>query len=163
MASLINVNFYLNHGRKLAHTVICKCINTPVKRQYINAHFEMAVYHRKRVATIINCLSFISIDMKGFPLNFGRKIFTGFEMTELESYTSTFFHYLLHKMSKKEMFQISSSAISKPVKIFLPKLNKNPLTSILMGDQKFIGVVTLLLSWTTISKKGSNLRYMRFN
>ena len=67
------------------HTVICRCINTPVKRQYINALFEMAVYHRKRVATIINFLSFISIDIKGFSFNFGRKIFTAFEMTELES------------------------------------------------------------------------------
>ena len=46
-------------------TVICKCINTPARRQYINAHFKMAVYHRKRVATIINFLSFISIDIKG--------------------------------------------------------------------------------------------------
>ena len=44
--------------------MICKCINTPVKRQYINAHFKMAVYHRKRVATIINFFSFISIDIK---------------------------------------------------------------------------------------------------
>ena len=42
----------------------------------------MTVYHRKRVATIINFLSFISIDIKGFPLNFGRKIFTAFEMTK---------------------------------------------------------------------------------
>ena len=70
-------------------TVICKCINTPVKRQYINALFEMAVYHRKRLATIIDFLSFISIDIKGFPFNFGRKIFTGFEMTELESFPLT--------------------------------------------------------------------------
>ena len=74
-------------------TVICRCINTPVKRQYINALFEMAVYHRKRVATIVNFLSFISIDIKGFPFNFHRKIFTGFEMADLESYTSIFFHY----------------------------------------------------------------------
>ena len=70
-----------------------KSIHTPVKRQYINALFEMAVYHRKWVETIIKFLSFISIDIKGFPFNFGRKIFTGFEMTDLESYTSTFFHY----------------------------------------------------------------------
>ena len=45
----------------------------------------MAVYHRKRVATFINFLSFISIDVEWFPFNFGRKIFIGFEMTELES------------------------------------------------------------------------------
>ena len=70
-----------------------KSIHTPVKRQYINALFEMAVYHRRRVATILNFLSFISIDIKGLSFNFGRKIFTGFEMTELESYTSTFFYY----------------------------------------------------------------------
>ena len=79
--------------KKKIDTLICRCINTPVKRQYINALFEMAVYHRKRVATIINFLSFISIDIKGFPLNFGRKILTGFEMADLESYTSIFFHY----------------------------------------------------------------------
>ena len=66
---------------------------TPVKRQYINAHFEMAVYQWKRVATIINFLSFISIDIKGFPSNIIWKIFNGFEMTDLESYTYTFFHY----------------------------------------------------------------------
>ena len=29
-------------------TQICRCINTPVKRQYINALFEMAIYHKKR-------------------------------------------------------------------------------------------------------------------
>ena len=74
-------------------TLICRCINTPVKKQYINTLFEMAVYHKKREATIINFLSFISIDIKGFPFNFGGKIFTGFEMSDLESYTSWFFHY----------------------------------------------------------------------
>ena len=68
-----------------SYTVMDKSIHTPVKRQYINALFEMAVYHRKRVATFINFLSLISIDIEGFPFNFGRKIFTGFEMTELES------------------------------------------------------------------------------
>ena len=65
-------------------TQMDKSIHIPVKRQYINAHIEMAVCHRKRVATIINFLSFIIIDIKGFPFNFGRKIFTAFEMTELE-------------------------------------------------------------------------------
>ena len=44
----------------------------------------MAVYHRKRVATFINFLSNIGIDIKEFPFNFSRKIFTDFEMTELE-------------------------------------------------------------------------------
>ena len=82
-------------------TVICRCINTPVKRQYINALFEMVVYHRKRVATIINFLSFISIDIKGFPFNFGRKIFTGFEMTELESWSISFFDILCSKIVEK--------------------------------------------------------------
>ena len=82
-------------------TLICRCINTPVKRQYINALFEMAVYHRKRVATFINFLSFISIDMEGFPLNFGRKIFTGFEMTELEIWSISFFDTLCSKIVEK--------------------------------------------------------------
>ena len=50
----------------------------------------------------------------------------------------------LHKMSKKEVLQLSSSGISKPVKIFLPKLNENLLTSMLMSDQKLMSVATLL-------------------
>ena len=45
----------------------------------------MVVYYRNKVATIINFMSFISVDIKGFPFIFGRKIFTGFEMRELES------------------------------------------------------------------------------
>ena len=61
----------------------------------------MAVYHRKRVGTIINFLSFISIDIKGFPFNFGRKIFTGFEMTELESWSISFFDSLCSKIVEK--------------------------------------------------------------
>ena len=87
-----------------------------------------------------------SIDIKGFSFNFGQKILTGFEMAELESYTSTFFLYFtVHKMSKKEMLQLSSSAISKQVKIFLPKLNENPLISILMNDKNLRIVATFLL------------------
>jgi len=82
-------------------TVICRCINTPVKRQYINAFFETAVYHRKRVATIINFLSFVSIDMKGSAFDFGRKIFIGFEMTELESWSISFFDILCSKIVEK--------------------------------------------------------------
>ena len=66
-------------------TVRDNCIRTIVKRQYINALFEMAVYRRRRVATILNFWSFISIDIKRVSFNFGRKIFTGFEMAELES------------------------------------------------------------------------------
>ena len=64
--------------KKGLNTVMEKCIHNPVKRQYINALFEMAVYHRRRVATIFNFLSFISIDIKGVSFTFGRKIFTGF-------------------------------------------------------------------------------------
>ena len=72
-----------------------KSIHTPVKRQYINALFEMAANQRRRVATILNFLSFIDFDIKGFSFNFGRKTFTGFEMAELENYTSTFFLYFI--------------------------------------------------------------------
>ena len=76
----------VDFGRtKTCFTLICRFINTPVKRQYINALFQMAVNHRKRVATFINFLSFISIDIQGFSFNFGRKILTGFEMKELEN------------------------------------------------------------------------------
>ena len=67
----------------------------------MNAHFEMAVYHRKKVATIINFLSFISIDIKGFSFNFGRKIFNGFEMTELQSLSISFFEILCSKIVEK--------------------------------------------------------------
>ena len=67
----------------------------------------MAAYHRKRVATIINFLSFISIDIKVFPFTFGGKIFTHFEMTDLESYTYTFFHYFTtENVKKKEIPQL---------------------------------------------------------
>ena len=104
----------------------------------------MAVNQRRRVATILNFLSFISIDIKGFSFNFGRKIFTGFEMAELESYTSTFFLYFI-TLNVKKMLQLSSSAVSKPVKNFLPKLMENPFITILMNDTKLRIVATLLL------------------
>ena len=65
--------------------MIVNCIHTPVKRQYINSLFEMAVYHRRRVPTILNFLLFISINIKGFSFNFGRKIFPCLEMAEFES------------------------------------------------------------------------------
>ena len=72
-----------------------KSIHTPVKRQYINALFEMAINQRRRVAAILNFLSFIDIDIKGFSFNLGRKIFTGFDMAELESYASKFLPYFI--------------------------------------------------------------------
>ena len=78
-----------------------KCIDTPVKRQYINALFEMAVYCRRRVATILNFLSFINISIKGFSFNIGRKIFTGFEMAELESWSISFFDILCNEIGWK--------------------------------------------------------------
>jgi len=56
---------------------------------------------QKRVATIINFLSFISIDIKGLPFNFGRKVSTGFEMTELESWSISFFDILCSKIVEK--------------------------------------------------------------
>ena len=62
-----------------------KSIHTPVKRQYVNALFEMAVYDSRRVATLINFWSFINIDIKSFSFHFGMNIFTSFEMPELES------------------------------------------------------------------------------
>ena len=60
-------------------------IHTPVKTQSIIALFEITVYDRRRVATLINFWLSISIDVKGFSFNFGRKIFTSFKMPELES------------------------------------------------------------------------------
>ena len=61
----------------------------------------MAVYHRKRVATIINFSSFISIDIKGFTFSVGRKIFTGLEMIELQSWSISFFDILCSKIVEK--------------------------------------------------------------
>ena len=57
----------------------------------------MAVNKRRRVATILNFLSFINIDIKGLSFNFGRKIFTDFEMAELESWSISFFDILFNE------------------------------------------------------------------
>ena len=62
-----------------------KSFHTPVKRQYINVLFEMTVYDKRRVATFNNFWSPISIYVKEFSFDLVRKIFTGFEMPELES------------------------------------------------------------------------------
>ena len=68
----------------------------------------------------INFWSFIFIEVKGLSLQFGRKNFTGFEIVDLESWTSLKVLFLLHKRSKKQLLQLSRSAISKPVKVLLP-------------------------------------------
>ena len=99
------------------NTVMDKSIHTLVKRQYINALFEMAVYHRNRGATIINFLSFISIDIKGFSFNFGQKLLTGFEMAELERYTSTFFLYFI-TLNVKKCFNFQVLPFQSQGKIF---------------------------------------------
>ena len=78
-----------------------KSIHTLVKRQYINALFEVAINQRRRIATILNFLSFINIDIKGFSFNFGRKIFPGFEMVELESWSIFFFDILCYEIEEK--------------------------------------------------------------
>ena len=59
-----------------------KSIHTSVKRQYINAIFETTKNDRKRVATDINILSFIYIDVKAFSFKFGKRIFTGSKMPD---------------------------------------------------------------------------------
>jgi len=82
-------------------TVICRCINTPVKRQYINAIFEVTLNHRKRVVTDFNFLSFIHNDVKGISFKFGQKIFTGLEMLQLEIWSISFFVLLCSKMLEK--------------------------------------------------------------
>ena len=61
----------------------------------------MAVCHRRRVATTLTFLSFISIVMKGFLFNFGRKIFTDFEMAELENWSISFFDILCKEIKEK--------------------------------------------------------------
>ena len=87
-----------------------KCIHTPSKRQYINALFEMAVYQRRRVATILNFLSFIDIDIKKFSFNFGRKIFTDFEMPYLISLIIWLKNWFV-----SEYGEIILSSLSNPV------------------------------------------------
>ena len=84
-----------------SHTLICICIHTPVKRHYINTIFETTKNDRKRVATDSNFLSFIYIDVKGFSLTLGKRKFTGSEMPDHESYTSTFFQYFTTQKDKK--------------------------------------------------------------
>ena len=121
------------------------CIHTPVKRQYINAFFETVVNQRKRVATIFNFLSSISIDIKWLSFNLGRKIFTALKWQNLEVTLPYFSSISLYKMSEKVLLQLSSSAISKPVKVFLPNLSGKPLVLILMNDKKSRIVATLLL------------------
>ena len=63
----------------------------------------MAVYDRRRLAASINFLSRISIDAQGFSLNFGRKIFTGFEMLDLENYFHIFPLVRCIKCQKKKL------------------------------------------------------------
>ena len=48
---------------------------------------------RKRAATDFNFLSFTYTDVKGFSFKFGKKIFTGLEMTDHKTYSTTFFQY----------------------------------------------------------------------
>ena len=43
---------------------------------------------KRRLVMPINFWSFMFIDVKGLPLQFGRKMFTGFEIADLESWTS---------------------------------------------------------------------------
>ena len=81
--------------------MICICIHTPVKRQYINTIFETTKNDRKRVATDFNFLSFIYIDVKGFSFKFCQKVFTGLEMLELGSWSIYFFALLCSKILEK--------------------------------------------------------------
>ena len=81
--------------------MICICIHTPVKRQYMNAIFEMTWNDRKWEATDFNFLSFIYIDFKGFSFKFDQKIFAGLEMLELESWSISFFVLLCSKILEK--------------------------------------------------------------
>ena len=89
--------------------------NTPIKRQYINALFEIAVYYRRRVETILNFLSFISIDIKGFS-------FKIFAMAELESYTFTFFLYFITQNVKKRDASTFKFCHFKPSEDFFAKI-----------------------------------------
>ena len=104
-----------------------KCIHTPVKRQYINALFEMAVYHIRRVATILNFLSFISIDIKGLSFNLGRKIFNGFEMAELEIWSISFFDILCNEIEEKCGSVTLKFCHFKASEDFLAKIEWKPL------------------------------------
>jgi len=95
------LTYYLKSSSNIfCYTQICKCIGAPVKGQCMGAHFVVAVCHRGRVAAIINLLSFIGIGVRGFPNNLG-KIFTGFAMKELESWSISFFDTLFSKIVEK--------------------------------------------------------------
>ena len=119
-------------------------------------------YHRKRVATIINFLSFISVDIKGLSFNFGRKIFTDFEMEELESWSISFFDILFNEIEKicgRLTFKFCHSIVSEDfsAKIEWEPIDINPnewqkveeccyLSSLINSHFKK-GIFVLLLYW----------------
>ena len=68
-----------------------------------------------------------SIDIKGFSFNFGRKIFTGFEMAELESYSFSFFDILCNEKEEKCGSVTFKFCHFKASEDFLAKIEWEPL------------------------------------
>ena len=120
--------------------VICKCINTPVKRQYISTHFEVGVYLRK------NHCHWLVLISRGSHLILVEKSSLALKWQNLKVEVSLFLTFYVIKLWKNVEGYLSRSGISKPVKIFLPNLNENPMISMLMGDQKLMSVATFLQS-----------------
>ena len=130
------------------HTVMDKCIHTSVKRHYINILLEMAVYRSKRVATIINFLTLFFIDIKRFSFNLSKKIFTGFEISNLESYTSTFFHYFVTRNVKKRDTSTFKFCHFKASKDFSSKIKWEPLdTNTNEMKHRNLMIVPTILLW----------------
>ena len=98
-----------------------------------------------------NFWSFNFIDVKGLPLQFGSKTFTGFEIADLESWSGCF---LLLLCSKKEencigsTFKISNFKDSKE---FATKLKWQAQDK--LNEQKLAGIADLPLSFPVISKR----------
>ena len=69
---------------------------------------------RKRSVNPPNFWSFNFIDVKGLPLQFGSKTFTGFEIADLETWSCRF---LLLLCSKKEDFWRGPTSEGFPVKL----------------------------------------------
>ena len=75
------------------------------------------------MATILKFLSFIGIDIKWFSFNFGGKIFTGFKMEELESWSISLFLLLCSKMGE---FDFQDLAFQSQRRFFFTKIEWGP-------------------------------------
>ena len=108
-------------------TLICICIHTPVKRQYINTFFETTKNDRKRVATDFNFLSFIYIDVKGFSFKFGKKYSLASKCQTIKVILLLFSIILHNKRTKKRDASTFKIQHFKASEDFLTKFQWGPL------------------------------------